>query len=393
MSTDMLLPDYKLIGPPARFRNGHGRRAANYHQKYRLLAEAARKVRTVSLQTTDLTTARRRAAHYVEQRIRRDLLARDPAARTAATGIAAALKEYLADLRSTGNSAKQVATVRTRIERVITQAKLKEYAQVECVTVTKAIAKLSERHGFGTATCNRYREAMRAWTRWMQRNDRWPTNSLENMAKLKGDTTNSRPRAILTDQEFEQLLATALAGPERRNLTGEQRYWLYLTASQTGLRAQELNSLKPSSFDLNGESATVTVHCTISKRRTTDTLMLSRDFSRILKPWLDGLDPERRLWASSASWHYKAASILRADLAAAGIAHERDGAVIDFHSFRCYRVTRAIMSGKNSRVVMGTVRLSSEALLARYTKIPQAAIAELVDAVPMPRLPLKMWTN
>jgi hypothetical protein len=47
------------------------------------------------------------------------------------------------------------------------------------------------------------------------------------------------------------------------------------------------------------------------------------------------------------------------------------------------------MSGKSSRVVMETVRLSSEALLARYTKIPQAAIAELVDAVPMPRLPQK----
>ena len=82
--------------------------------------------------------------------------------------------------------------------------------------------------------------------------------------------------------------------------------------------------------------------------------------------------------------------MLRLDLAAAGIAHERDGAVIDFHSFRCYRVTQAIMSGRSSRVVMETVRLSSEALLARYTKIPQAAIADLVEAVPVPRLPLKI---
>jgi hypothetical protein len=68
----------------------------------------------------------------------------------------------------------------------------------------------------------------------------------------------------------------------------------------------------------------------------------------------------------------------------------RTGATIDFHSFRSYRVTKAIMSGKNSRVVMETVRLSSESLLARYTKIPQAAIADLVDAVPVPRLALKI---
>ena len=62
----MILPDYRLIGPPARFKNGRGVRAASFQQKYRLLADPARKVRTVSLKTTDLTTARRRAVKYVE---------------------------------------------------------------------------------------------------------------------------------------------------------------------------------------------------------------------------------------------------------------------------------------------------------------------------------------
>jgi integrase len=141
-----------------------------------------------------------------------------------------------------------------------------------------------------------------------------------------------------------------------------------LLASQTGLRAQELNSLKPSSVELNSEPATVTVACTASKRRKTDTILLSRGFAQMLKRWLDDQDPDRRLWGCSASWFYKAGSMLRADLEAAGIAHERDGAVIDFHSFRCYRVTKAIRSGRSSHVVMETVRLSSEALLARTPK-------------------------
>jgi integrase len=219
---------------------------------------------------------------------------------------------------------------------------------------------------------------MRAWSRWMCRNNRWPTNPLQNMAKFKGDDTPTRRRAILSDGEFERLLATTLVSKDRRNLSGEQRYWLYLVASQTGLRAQELNSLKPSSFDLDSNPASVTVHCTISKRRKTDTILLSRDFARMLQPWLDDQDSDRRLWGCSARWFYKGGSMLRADLAAAGIAHERDGAVIDFHSFRCYRVTKAIMSGRSGRVVMETVRLSSEALLARYNKIPQAAITDLV---------------
>ena len=151
----------------------------------------------------------------------------------------------------------------------------------------------------------------------MRRNGRWPINVLENMKPFKGDTSSTRPRTILTDQEFETLLATTLAGPDRRNLTGEQRYWLYLVASQSGLRAQELNSLKPTSFDLDSDPATVTVHCTISKRRKTDTILLSRDFARMLRRWLDEQDPDRRLWGCSTSWFYKAGSMLRADLEAA----------------------------------------------------------------------------
>jgi hypothetical protein len=90
----------------------------------------------------------------------------------------------------------------------------------------------------------------------------------------------------------------------------------------------------------------------------------------MLRGWLAELDPARRLWGYSASWFNKAAAMLRLDLETAGIAHKRADAVIDFHSFRCLRVTRCIMSGANSRVVMRTVRLSSEALLARYRNPP-----------------------
>lgn len=117
-------------------------------------------------------------------------------------------------------------------------------------------------------------------------------------------------------------------------------YQRYLIASQTGLRAQELNSLKPTSFNLNCEPATVTIACTVSKRRKTNCILLSRDFVRMLNPWLDDQDPDRRLWGCSASWYYKAADMLRLDLEAAGIEHTRLAAVVDFHAFGCFRITR-----------------------------------------------------
>ena len=79
--------------------------------------------------------------------------------------------------------------------------------------------------------------------------------------------------------------------------------------------------------------------------------------------------------------------MLRADLEAAGIDDRRGDVLIDFHSFRCYRVTQAILSGSSSRVVMATVRLSSESLLARYTKISEQEISQCVNAVPVPKMP------
>ena len=81
--------------------------------------------------------------------------------------------------------------------------------------------------------------------------------------------------------------------------------------------------------------------------------------------------------------------MLRFDLAAAGLKHTvktpQGPAEIDFHSFRCYRVTQAILTGANSRVVLAAVRLSSESLLDRYAKIPSSEITACTMAIPLPK--------
>jgi integrase len=139
------------------------------------------------------------------------------------------------------------------------------------------------------------------------------------MPKIKGDTSLRRKRAILTDSEFETLLRVTKNGPDRRNLSGEMRYWLYLIASQTGIRAHELRSLKVDSFHLDADPPCVEVHCTISKRRTTDLILLRRDFAELLRPWLAEQDPFYHLWSCSASSYYNAAAMVRGDLEAADI--------------------------------------------------------------------------
>ncbi|MBA3481442.1 MAG: hypothetical protein H0T51_06465 [Pirellulales bacterium] len=82
--------------------------------------------------------------------------------------------------------------------------------------------------------------------------------------------------------------------------------------------------------------------------------------------------------------------MLRHDLTAAGLMHTvntPDGpAVIDFHSFRALRVTNAVMTGANSRVVLAAVRLSCESLLDRYAKIPSSEITACTMAIPLPKI-------
>jgi hypothetical protein len=147
---------------------------------------------------------------------------------------------------------------------------------------------------------------------------------------------------------------------------------------------------KFSNFDFISDPPTMTIECTISKRRTHDTIILNRDYADLMKRWLAHRVADRKIWGNT-KWYAKGALILRADLLESGIASERDdGSVIDLHSFRCYRVTKALLSGRSSRTVMESVRLSSESLLHRYTKLPQAAVVDLVDAVPLPKLPLRV---
>jgi len=388
------LPAYRLLGAPRRFKT-KGKRSKHYLQRFRLDNDPVRKVRSVSLRTQDTALARRRAADYVEERVLEIAEDRDPELRTVNGSIKGALKEYIDDLFATGNTEKQGDMVKGRIERIIEKAAFTEYAQIDAVQVTKAIAGLQKANVFKTtATANKYLEAMRAWASWMKRNGRWSENSLADMEKIKGDTSNSRPRAILTQEQFEKLLRITIGQPDRRNLTGEQRHWLYLISSQTGLRAQECNSLTPANFHLDEDSPYVEIRNTISERGKKtgrkDRIMLQSAFAVLLCEWLADKPNGEPLWSNSRSWWYKAAEILRHDLNAAELPHHvktREGeSVVDFHCFRAYRISSVVSSGASLAVVKNVARLSSESLVARYTKIADEEITRTINSIPVPNV-------
>ena len=89
-------------------------------------------------------------------------------------------------------------------------------------------------------------------------------------------------RRELTPEELTYLLQHVehAAGANYR-LSGPVRAMAYRVALGTGFRAQELRSLTPASFDLDGDPPTVTVAAAYSKRRRLDAQPIRADLAEL----------------------------------------------------------------------------------------------------------------
>ncbi len=121
-------------------------------------------------------------------------------------------------------------------------------------------------------------------------------------------------------------------------------------AAKTGLRASELASLTPASFNLAADPPTVALAAAYSKHRREDVLPLQSDLAARLRQRLTERDrpqddqqvilPSDRAADAKCeplfpgTWPEKAAKMLRIDLTAAAIPYVTDAGIADFHSLR-----------------------------------------------------------
>src|SRR5262245_53839716 len=94
---------------------------------------------------------------------------------------------------------------------------------------------------------------------------------------------------------------------------------LYAVAGYTGLRASELASLKPESFDLDAAPSTVTVQAAYSKHRRQDVLPLHPSLAALLRPWLVLKPANQPVWPGNWAKRKEAGAMLKYDLEAARI--------------------------------------------------------------------------
>ncbi len=211
-------------------------------------------------------------------------------------------------------------------------------------------------------TSNHYLRAMKNFCRWAVRKKRLVENPLLDVSLLRQTEANTtRRRRNLSEREFQALIEAARKGTTVLELTGPDRVVLYTVAVNTGLRASELASLKPESFDLDSPVPAVRCLGAYTKNGKEAVLPLRPEVVRLLQDFLKGKSAGQPVWNPEFARQRRGGQIVRADLEAAGIPYKDQlGRYADFHSLRHTFITNLAHSGVHPKTTQ---------LLARHSTI------------------------
>jgi integrase len=325
------------------------------------------------------------------RRVREGLAAPGDRARreAAARPVAEHVEDYRRDLLARGDRPKHAAHVAGAVRRVLADAAIGSVADLAPDRLRAALGRL--RAVRSPRTANHALGAVKAFARWLADSNRIevPPRGLLALKPYNEDVDRRRVRRALTREELARLLAAAEAGPPvvtRRDprsksvigtLTGPERAALYRIAMGTGFRANEIRTLTPERFALEGDGPTITVPACYSKRGRDDVQPIPRALAAALRPWLATRPPGVPVLAVPA----RTAELLRRDLAAAGIpARDAAGRVLDFHALRHSYITHLIAGGVNPKVVQRLARHSTITLtLDKYTHVDDEDMRDALE--------------
>jgi integrase len=323
------------------------------------------------------------------------------------------LAEHLADweavLLARKNAGVYVRVKVNRARKVIEACKFARIADLSASRVEACLAEFRTQPRFGTQTSNHYLQAIKQFARWLVTDRRTAENPLSHLQAGNVRLDRRHERRDLSDAELAYLFENTRGARPVRRLPGPDRELLYLVSVYTGLRASELASLTPKSFDLDADPPTVVVEAAYSKHRREDVVPLHPDLVARLHPWLAGRPRGERLWPGQWAKGKDGGVMLKMDLKrarAAWIAEAPDGAererregssflayrdeggrVADFHALRHTFITRLVRAGVKPKEAQALARHSTITLtMDRYAHTGLHDVAAAVGTLPsLPR--------
>lgn len=284
------------------------------------------------------------------------------------------LTEHLAEFRATlaGNTERYIRQIHNALTQTFADCQFNYWSDIDAVRLETYLKEKflpdSQR------TFNAYLKAVKQFCNWMVKNRRASESPIMHLSTIQVTDPKKKRRAIEVS-ELTKLFEAAEAGPVCLGMSGHERAMLYRLAVETGLRANELRSLKVSSFDLAG--CTITVEAAYSKHRRQDVQGISIETAAKLRTFLAGKLPNVQVFKIPE----KTAVMLRADLKVVGIPYKDEaGRDFDFHALRHQCGTLLAAAGVTPKEAQDILRHSDINLTMRvYTHTLKGSKAAAVS--------------
>ena len=289
--------------------------------------------------------------------------------------------DYEQSLRDSDTTPAYVKKTVNRVTAVFDGIGAKFLSDVKAPAVSRYLAA-RRADGLSNKSSNHYLAAVKAFMNWMVKERRVSENPIAHLSALNTKTDRRHVRRPLEPDEIRRLLAVARGGSERYGMTGEERFWLYRLAIETGVRSNELRQLTRADFDLDGPEPSVTIRAAIAKNRSEATIPLRPDTANELQVFLGHKLPSASVFTMPRP--EVVVIMLRTDLAAAGISYIDDtGRVCDFHSLRSTFASLLLRSGVDVRTAKDLMRHSTIAMTADvYACTMRGSQADAVQRLP-----------
>jgi integrase len=280
-----------------------------------------------------------------------------------------------------GYSKQHIKESIARVIRLIEACGFFAPSDIDRTKLQSGLSKINESKGAGVA--NGMLKSFNVFTRWMLRNRRMSSNPVQYIQPFKkSEPEKERERRPLSLSEIKRLLSATEASDTHHGMTGRERTLVYRIAMSTGLRYNEIRTLKRSNFSVSGNQPSVSIKRGNAKNRKSDTLPLKVELAADLKQYFDNKPalPQARAFKM---WKDAGAAMLKPDLEAAGIQYIVDGAVADFHSLRHTFATLLAQAGVSLQEAQRLMRHCDPKLTASiYTHLQLHDTAKAVGKIP-----------
>ena len=164
----------------------------------------------------------------------------------------------------------QVQLLNSRLSRMLKACKFTYARDINGNKIDKWITKMYQTK-LSAKSCNHYLQAMKQFCKWLCDNNRLQDNPVTTLKPIRLNSENTEQRRALTKDEITRLLTYTMQSEKKHHkLTGRERALVYRIALETGLRHNEIRTLRRGDLDL--ENLSVTVRDVNAKNSKTDTL-------------------------------------------------------------------------------------------------------------------------